>query len=159
VRQAVSTRERQIKEMGTMKIAIGADHGGFELKQTLAAKLRHLGHEVIDLGTDSAASVDYPDFADQVCGQVLDNKAQCGILVCGTGIGMSMAANRYRGIRAALCDNEFSARMSREHNNANVLCLGDRVLGKGLAESIVEVWLSASFTGGRHQRRVDKFSG
>ena len=145
--QPVSTPERQIKEMGPMKIAIGADHGGFELKQTLAAKLRHLGHEVIDLGTDSAASVDYPDFADQVCALVLDGKAQCGILVCGTGIGMSMAANRYRGIRAALCNNEYSARMSREHNNANVLCLGDRVLGKGLAESIVEGWVAAFGTG------------
>ena len=141
-----------------MKIAIGADHGGFELKQALVAKLNEMDHEVIDMGTDSAASVDYPEFADQVCGQVLDGKVQFGILVCGTGIGMSMAANKYRGIRAALCDNEYSARMSREHNNANVLCLGDRVLGKGLAESIVEVWLSSSFEGGRHQRRVDKFS-
>ena len=141
-----------------MRIAIGADHGGFELKQILVAKLNDMGHEVSDLGTDSAASVDYPDFSDQVCNQVLDGKAQFGILVCGTGIGMSMAANKYRGIRAALCDNEYSARMSREHNNANVLCLGDRVLGKGLAESIVEIWLSASFEGGRHQRRVDKFS-
>ena len=144
--------------MRTMKIAIGADHGGFELKHSLVAKLRDMGHEVIDMGTDSAASVDYPDFADQVCGRVLDGKVRFGILVCGTGIGMSMAANKYRGIRAALCDNEYGARMSREHNNANVLCLGDRVLGKGLAESIVEVWLSASFEGGRHQRRVDKFS-
>ena len=141
-----------------MRIAIGADHGGFELKQALVQKLSDMGHEVIDLGTDSAASVDYPDFSAQVCSQVLDGKAQFGILVCGTGIGMSMAANKYRGIRAALCDNEYSARMSREHNNANVLCLGDRVLGKGLAESIVEVWLSSSFEGGRHQRRVDKFS-
>ncbi|MBT8346107.1 MAG: ribose 5-phosphate isomerase B [Desulfofustis sp.] len=141
-----------------MKIAIGADHGGFELKQTLTAKLSAMGHEVIDMGTDSATSVDYPDFADQVCGQILDGRAQFGVLVCGTGIGMSMAANKYRGIRAALCDNEYSARMSREHNNANILCLGDRVLGKGLAENIVEVWLSASFDGGRHQRRVDKFS-
>ena len=141
-----------------MKIAIGADHGGFELKQRLVAKLSDMGHEVIDLGTDSTASVDYPDFSDQVCGKVLDGKAQFGILVCGTGIGMSMAANKYRGIRAALCDNEYSARMSREHNNANVLCLGDRVLGKGLAENIVEAWLSVSFEGGRHQRRVDKFS-
>ena len=141
-----------------MKIAIGADHGGFELKQILVAMLSDMGHEVSDLGTDSAASVDYPDFSDQVCSQVLDGKAQFGILVCGTGIGMSMAANKYRGIRAALCDNEYSARMSREHNNANVLCLGDRVLGKGLAENIVEAWLSASFEGGRHQRRVDKFS-
>ena len=141
-----------------MKIVIGADHGGFELKQLLVAKLSDMGYEVIDIGTDSASSVDYPDFSDQVCSQVLDGKAQFGILVCGTGIGMSMAANKYRGIRAALCDNEYSARMSREHNNANVLCLGDRVLGKGLAENIVEAWLSASFEGGRHQRRVDKFS-
>ena len=141
-----------------MKIAIGADHGGFELKQVLVAKLSAMGHEVVDLGTDSAASVDYPDFADQVCGQVLDDNVHFGILVCGTGIGMSMAANKYRGIRAALCENEYSARMSREHNNANVLCLGDRVLGKGLAENIVEAWLSASFEGERHQRRIDKFS-
>ncbi len=144
--------------MGSLKIAIGADHGGFELKQSLVAKLEDLGHEVIDMGTESAASVDYPEFAEQVCAQVLDGEVHFGILVCGTGIGMSMAANKYRGIRAALCDNEYSARMSREHNNANVLCLGDRVLGKGLAENIVEVWLSASFEGGRHQRRVDKFS-
>ena len=145
--------------MGTLKIAIGADHGGFELKQSVVAKLRDMGHTVVDMGTESTASVDYPEFADQVCAQVLDGEVQFGILVCGTGIGMSMAANKYRGIRAALCDNEYSARMSREHNNANVLCLGDRVLGKGLAESIVDVWLSASFEGGRHQRRVDKFSG
>lgn len=144
--------------MDSIKIALGADHGGFNLKQTLLAKLIDMGHEVIDMGTDSADSVDYPDFADQVCAQVLDGNAQFGILVCGTGIGMSMAANKYRGIRAALCDNEFSARMSREHNNANVLCLGDRVVGKGLAESIVAVWLSTSFEGERHKRRIDKFS-
>ena len=141
-----------------MKIAIGSDHGGFELKSFLIAKLSSLGHEVSDLGCDSDTSVDYPDFADQVCAQVLDGKAQHGILVCGTGIGMSMAANRHRGIRAALCHNEYTARLSREHNNANILCLGDRVLGKGLAESIVDVWLSSSFAGGRHQRRIDKFS-
>jgi ribose 5-phosphate isomerase B len=141
-----------------MKIAIGSDHGGFELKKLLVAKLSSLGHEVSDLGCDSDTSVDYSDFADQVCAQVLDGKAQHGILVCGTGIGMSMAANRHRGIRAALCHNEYTARLSREHNNANILCLGDRVLGKGLAESIVDVWLSSSFAGGRHQRRIDKFS-
>ncbi len=141
-----------------MKIAIGSDHGGFELKKLLVAKLSSLGHEVSDLGCDSDTSVDYSDFADQVCAQVLDGKAQSGILVCGTGIGMSMAANRHRGIRAALCHNEYTARLSREHNDANILCLGDRVLGKGLAESIVDVWLSSSFAGGRHQRRIDKFS-
>ncbi len=141
-----------------MKIAIGSDHGGFELKKLLVAKLSSLGHEVSDLGCDSDTSVDYSDFADQVCAQVLDGKAQSGILVCGTGIGMSMAANRHRGIRAALCHNEYTARLSREHNDANILCLGDRVLGKGLAESIVDVWLRSSFAGGRHQRRIDKFS-
>ncbi len=141
-----------------MKIAIGSDHGGFELKNSLLAKLSSLGHEVSDLGCDSDTSVDYPDFADQVCARVLDGKAQFGILVCGTGIGMSMVANRHRGIRAALCHNEYTARLSREHNDANLLCLGDRVLGKGLAESIVDVWLRSSFAGGRHQRRIDKFS-
>lgn len=141
-----------------MRIAIGSDHGGFGLKRQLAVKLRELGHEVIDLGADSADSVDYPDFAKLVCARVLDGSAEYGILVCGTGIGMSMAANRHQGIRAALCGDEYSARMSREHNNANVLCLGDRVMGKGLAESIVEVWLSTSFAAGRHKRRIDKFS-
>lgn len=141
-----------------MKIAIGSDHGGFELKNSLLAKLSSLGHEVSDLGCDSDTSVDYPDFADQVCARVLDGKAQFGILVCGTGIGMSMVANRHRGIRAALCHNEYTARLSREHNDANLLCLGDRVLGKGLAASIVDVWLRSSFAGGRHQRRIDKFS-
>ena len=137
-----------------MKIAIGSDHGGFELKKSLVAKLSSLGHEVSDLGCDSDTSVDYPDFADQVCAQVLEGKA----LVCGTGIGMSMVANRHRGIRAALCHNEYTARLSREHNDANILCLGDRVLGKGLAASIVDAWLRSSFAGGRHQRRIDKFS-
>ena len=110
------------------------------------------------MGCNSNDSVDYPDFADQVCEQVIDGKVQYGILVCGTGIGMSMAANRYQGIRAALCYTEYSARMSREHNDANILCLGDRVLGKGLAENIVDVWLTTSFSGGRHQKRIDKFS-
>lgn len=141
-----------------MKIAIGSDHGGFELKQMLVEKLASSGHEVSDLGCNSNDSVDYPDFADQVCEQVLDGKVQYGILVCGTGIGMSMAANRNQGIRAALCHTEYSARMSREHNDANILCLGDRVLGKGLAENIVDVWLTTSFSGGRHQKRIDKFS-
>ena len=141
-----------------MKIAIGSDHGGFELKQMLVEKLVSSGHEVSDLGCNSNDSVDYPDFADQVCKQVLDGKVQYGILVCGTGIGMSMAANRNQGIRAALCHTEYSARMSREHNDANILCLGDRVLGKGLAENIVDVWLTTSFSGGRHQKRIDKFS-
>ena len=141
-----------------MKIAIGSDHGGFDLKQMLVEKLVGQGHEINDLGCNSNDSVDYPDFADQVCAQVIDGRVKFGILVCGTGIGMSMAANRYTGIRAALCHDEYSARMSREHNDANILCLGDRVLGKGLAENIADVWLTASFSGGRHQKRIDKFS-
>ena len=141
-----------------MKIAIGSDHGGFDLKQMLVTKLTDLGHQVNDLGCSSSASVDYPDFAEQVCNQVVEGTVEYGILVCGTGIGMSMVANRHRSIRAALCHNEYAARMSREHNDANVLCLGDRVLGKGLAASIVEVWLTTAFGGGRHQQRIDKFS-
>ncbi len=142
-----------------MKIAFGSDHGGIGLKQVLVAKLEADGHTVIDLGCSSDEAVDYPDFAEKVCGKVLSGEADRGILVCGTGIGMSMAANKHHAIRAALCDNEYMARMSREHNNANILCLGDRVLGKGLAESIVDVWLNTDFSGGRHQRRIDKFSG
>ncbi len=141
-----------------MKIAIGSDHGGFELKQFLAAKLTSDGHEVHDLGCRTAESVDYPDFADRVCSEVLSGEAAAGILVCGTGIGMSMAANRHGGIRAALCHDEYTARLSREHNSANILCLGDRVLGKGVAQGIVDVWLSSTFEGGRHQHRIDKFS-
>lgn len=141
-----------------MRIAIGSDHGGYQLKEHLVAKLSAEGFEISDLGTNSDESVDYPDFAEQVCRRVLDGEADIGILVCGTGIGMSMAANRHRGIRAALCHNEYSARMSREHNNANVLCLGDRVIGPGLAESIVAVWITTQFSGGRHQTRISKFS-
>lgn len=142
-----------------MKIAIGSDHGGFDLKQILAAKLQDRGCEVVDLGCNKAESVDYPDFADRVCEQVLSGGADLGILVCGTGIGMSMAANRHNGIRAALCHDEYTARLSREHNDANVLCLGDRVLGSGVAEGIVDVWLKTEFAGGRHLKRIGMFSG
>lgn len=141
-----------------MKIAIGSDHGGFALKQIVAARLKEAGHEVINCGCNSEDSVDYPDFADQVCRQVLSGEAGCGILVCGTGIGMSMAANRHQGIRAALCHNEYTARMSREHNDANILCLGDRVLGSGVATAIVDAWLDTEFAGGRHQKRIDMFN-
>ena len=142
-----------------MKIAIGSDHGGFALKQIVAERLQDAGYEVDDVGCRTPDSVDYPDFADRVCEQVLSGTAELGILVCGTGIGMSMAANRHRGIRAALCHDEYTARLSREHNDANVLCLGDRVLGSGVAEGIVDVWLNTEFAGGRHQRRIGMFSG
>lgn len=141
-----------------MKFSIGSDHGGFALKQLVIPFLRERGHEVTDVGSYSIESVDYPDFAELVCDQVRNGAADAGILICGTGIGMSIAANRYRDIRAALCHEAFTARMSREHNNANVLCLGERVIGQEIALDIVREWVSTEFAGGRHQRRLDKLS-
>ena len=140
-----------------MKVAIGCDHGGIDLKNTLVSVLKELGHEIDDQGCNSTDSVDYPNFAKSVGALVQEGKCQCGILICGTGIGMSMAANRIPGIRAALCNEMFSAKMSREHNNANILCLGARVIGPGLAAEIVRTWMSSDFAGGRHQRRIDMF--
>ncbi|MEW6218619.1 MAG: ribose 5-phosphate isomerase B [Thermodesulfobacteriota bacterium] len=140
-----------------MRIAIGSDHGGVDLKCRLLAVLAELGHEILDQGCDSSASVDYPHFAQAVCALVRDGQADRGVLVCGTGIGMSMAANRFDGIRAALCHELFTARMSREHNDANVLCLGGRVVGPGLAEEMLKVWLATEFAGGRHLRRIRMF--
>ncbi len=137
-----------------MNIALGCDHGGFGLKQEILAYLRQAGHTVNDQGCHSEDSVNYPDFAERVCAAIGNGQAERGILVCGTGIGMSMAANRHRHIRAALCQEPFSARMSREHNDANVLCLGGRVVGSALALDIVRVWLVADFSGGRHLRRI-----
>jgi len=137
-----------------VKIVLGSDHGGFALKKEIAQFLAQAGHEVSDVGCHSEDSVDYPDFADKVCAEVIEGRALRGILVCGTGIGMSIAANRYRSIRAALCHESFTARMSREHNDANVLCLGDRVLGVAIALDIVKTWLETEFAGGRHQRRI-----
>jgi len=141
-----------------MKIAIGADHGGYEMKEQLKVLLAKLGHEAVDVGCSSAASVDYPDFAAALLEKVVSGDCPFGILVCGTGIGMSIAVNRDPKIRGALCHDEFTARLSREHNNANVLCLGARVIGPGLAEAIVRTWLNAAFEGGRHQIRVSKYS-
>jgi ribose 5-phosphate isomerase B len=137
-----------------VNIVLGSDHGGFALKKEIAQFLVQSGHEVKDVGCHSEDSVDYPDFADKVCAEVIEGRALRGILVCGTGIGMSIAANRYRSIRAALCHESFTARMSREHNDANVLCLGDRVLGVALALDIVKIWLETEFVGGRHLRRI-----
>lgn len=136
-------------------VFIGSDHAGLALKAGLVAHLAAAGHSVIDLGPSEAKSVDYPDFAKAVCAKVLATPGSAGILVCGTGIGMSMAANRLPGIRAALCVNEYLARMTRLHNDANVLCLGERVIGQGLAASIADVFIDTAFEGGRHQRRVD----
>ena len=141
-----------------MNIAIGADHGGYTLKQKIILLLEQLHHEVYDAGCYSLQSVDYPQFAEAVCKRIIDGESAFGILICGTGIGMSIAANRNRKIRAANCHNEYTARMSREHNNANVLCLGERVLGDAVAEEIVKVWLKTEFAGGRHQQRVQQYS-
>ncbi|HCC55448.1 MAG TPA: ribose 5-phosphate isomerase B [Desulfobulbaceae bacterium] len=140
-----------------MKIALGCDHGGLSLKAEVVKLLLELGHVVADQGCHSDESVDYPDFARAVCAQVQNGSCERGILICGTGVGMSMAANRFEGIRAGLGNELFTARMSREHNDANVLCLGARVIGPGLAGEIVRSWVSTEFAGGRHQRRIDMF--
>jgi ribose 5-phosphate isomerase B len=141
-----------------MKISIAADHGGFELKEFVVRQLKSLGHEVDDLGCHSIEPVDYPDFAVQVARRVTSGKAERGILICGTGLGMSIAANRFRGIRATLVNDLYLARMSREHTDSNVLVLGGRVTAKGLAEEIVRVWLKTEFAGNRHSRRLEKIA-
>lgn len=139
-----------------MIIAIGSDHAGFMLKSDVIAWLQKIGHQVLDLGcNDDHTSVDYPIFGEKVAMDVVSGKVDLGILICGTGIGMSITANKIAGIRAALCGDTFSARASRAHNNANVLVLGSRVTGPGLALDIVEAFLNSSFEGGRHQRRLD----
>ncbi len=138
------------------KIFIGADSAGYPLKEELREHLKALGYEVVDLGTDSTASCHYPDFAAAVCHAVkADLDGSYGVLVCGTGIGMSMCANKYDGIRAALCSDTYSAKMTRAHNNANVICLGARVIGSCLAVDILDAFLATDFEGGRHAVRVD----
>lgn len=139
-----------------MRIAIACDHSAVSLKNRIVSWLAAQGHEVIDLGTDGPASVDYPDYALRVTDQVCSGQCAGGILICGTGIGMSLAANKVPGIRAALVTDPYMARMARAHNDANVLCLGARVVGEGLAEEIVNVWLNTPFEGGRHAARVAK---
>ena len=141
-----------------MKIAVGSDHGGFELKQLIVKFLNEIGQDIDDVGCYDTQSVDYPDLAETVCSKVQSGECERGILICGTGIGMSIAANRYRDIRAALCHESYTARMSREHNNANVLCLGGRVLGQEIALDVAATWVKTEFAGGRHQRRLDKLS-
>ena len=138
-----------------MIVAVGSDHAGYRLKEKIKARLLELGHEVLDMGTDSEKSTHYPLFARDVSLAVQEGKAERGILICGTGIGMSITANKFRGIRAALCCNEYMARMSRLHNDSNVLCLGGRIVGEDLALSILEVWLETPFSGGRHEERVE----
>lgn len=141
--------------MENMTLVIGCDHAGLSLKQKIVAHLKERGIEVIDVGTHTPESCNYVDFAHAVCEAVTSGKAERGILVCGTGIGMSIAANKHAGIRAAACENTFSARMTRLHNDANVLCLGERVVGYGLACDMVDLFVDTEFSGGRHQARVD----
>lgn len=136
------------------KIYIGADSAGYTLKGEIITHLKELGYEVADMGCDSTASCHYPEFASKVCESVLADSDSFGILVCGTGIGMSMCANKYNGIRAAVCSDTFSARMTRAHNDANVLCLGARVIGTFLAYDLVDAFLGAEYEGGRHAIRV-----
>jgi ribose 5-phosphate isomerase B len=136
-------------------LIVGSDHAGLELKRELSGIAADLGYEVVDVGTDSTGSTDYPDYAHEVANAVMRGEG-IGLLVCGTGIGMSMAANRHRGVRAAVCGDVFSALMARQHNDANVLCIGGRVVGTGLAAEILKAFLGASFEGGRHARRVEK---
>jgi ribose 5-phosphate isomerase B len=139
-----------------MRIALGADHAGYELKDRIKTYLAEKGVTVTDEGTVNGDSVDYPDFARKVAQDVVAGKVDSGILVCGTGIGMAIAANKVHGIRAAAANTEFEAQMAREHNDANILTVGARVVGEGIAERIVDTWLSTQFAGGRHQKRVDK---
>lgn len=140
-----------------MKVAIGADHAGYLLKNDLIEFIQGLGHEVVNLGSDGAASVDYPDFASAVCQKVVAGEVDKGILICGTGIGMSIAANKVPGIRCALVHDTFSAKATREHNDSNVLAMGERVIGPGLAQEIIKIWLETDFSAGeRHKNRVGK---
>jgi ribose 5-phosphate isomerase B len=140
-----------------MKVAIGSDHGGYRLKEAVIPSIEALGHEVVDLGCDCEDSVDYPDYALPVCEKVASGEADRGILICGTGIGMTIAANKIPGIRCALVHDLFSAKVTREHNDSNVLAMGERVVGPGVALEIVKTWLETDFSeGARHQNRIRK---
>ena len=141
-----------------MIIALGCDHGGFEHKNAIAEHLKERGFEVVDYGIHENVSVDYPDIAENLCNGILKGEANLGILVCGTGIGMSIAANKHKGIRAAACSEHFSAKYTRLHNNSNVLCLGGRVIGVGTAIELTDLFVDTEFEGGRHQKRVDKIT-
>lgn len=140
------------------KIALGADHRGYQAKEKIKTLLSTLGYEVLDFGTDSPNSFDYPDSAYPACKSVVSGEADCGILMCGTGIGMSISANKVNGIRAAVCHDEVTTELARRHNNANVLCLAADLLGEELTRRIVEVWLKSRFEGGRHERRIRKIA-
>ena len=141
--------------MEKLVIAIGSDHGGFEYKNLISDHLKQKGIDVIDVGTYTKDSCDYPEIARKVTANIVENNAQKGILICGSGIGMSIVANKTKGIRAALCSETTSARLSRQHNNSNILCMGQRLIGETMALEIVDTWLDTEFLGGRHQHRVD----
>lgn len=145
--------------MSERTIALAADHAGYALKQVLAEDLRTMGYDLLDLGTHAADSVDYPDFGQALAEAVAEGRAAAGVLICGTGIGISIAANRNPAIRAAVCQDETSARLARLHNDANVLALGARLIGEQVAKDCLKVFLETEFEGGRHQRRVAKLSG
>ena len=138
-----------------MKIAIASDHGGYELKEKIYSYLLDKDYDVSNFGTDSSESCDYPIYAQRVCNAILSNDCEKGILICGTGIGMSIMANRYKGIRAACLSDKYSAQMTRKHNDSNVLCFGARVINETLAKEIVDIWLETQYEGGRHQKRVE----
>jgi ribose 5-phosphate isomerase B len=140
------------------KIGIASDHGGFDLKESIIAHLLNTGWKVDDLGPYSEDTVDYPDFGIKLAEEVSGGKVERGIVICGTGIGMSIVVNRFPGIRGTLCSDLFTAKLCREHNDSNVLVMGGRVIGKGLAAEIVNTWLNTPFEGGRHQRRLDKIN-
>ncbi|MBE6891555.1 MAG: ribose 5-phosphate isomerase B [Ruminococcaceae bacterium] len=143
--------------MENKKIVIASDHAGYDLKEKIKKYLAENGYEVTDCGTNSTDSCDYPEFANKLCLAIKDDPEMKGILICGTGIGMSMAANRHSHIRAALCHNEFTARLTRQHNNANVLCMGARTIGEELAFETMKVFLDTEFMGGKHERRINMF--
>lgn len=139
-------------------IVIGSDHGGFSLKEEIKKHLEARGTQYVDIGCHNTNSVDYPDIAKEACQKITDGQCEAGILICGTGIGISVAANKVKGIRAACCSDCFSAKYTRLHNNANVLCMGGRIVAPGLAEMMVDLFLDTQFEGGRHQRRIDKIT-
>jgi ribose 5-phosphate isomerase B len=141
-----------------MKIAVASDHRGFAVKGKIIAMIADLGHEAVDMGTDTSESVDYPDFAAKVARAVSEHSVDRGILICGTGIGMCITANKFPGVRACTCHDDLTAEMSRRHNDANVLCLSADLLGDRLVNRMVEIWLKAEFEGGRHARRVEKIA-
>ena len=148
--------QQKSKDNDMKHVAIGCDHAAFELKQLLKQYLLERGYRVLDVGVEQAARCDYPDYAAKVCAEIRNGTVDWGVLLCGTGIGMSMAANKFPNIRAAVVSDCFSAAATRQHNDANVLCLGSRVVGIGLAKQILDSWCGASFEGGRHQARIDK---